>query len=285
MGDRIPILLDTDPGNDADDVVALSLLAKEPRCELLGVGVVSRGVAERAALVEATLADAGLAGIPIHLGESEPMSGPGQDPPPQYAVVADSHTPHPWPEESAVDALATLLRERPGEITVLSIGPPTNLGRLVERHPDILLLAKEVVAMIGRYDGHPHPEWNALCDPAATRLFLEAPSAPRRLFGYDVTERTKLAPEVFRDLMPPSLRTARASAELFMAHAGHLILHDPLAAYAVFDPGVCEYAGGRITVAPDGRTLFAPGDGPDRVATSVDLDRLLAGLRAVYHSR
>jgi len=79
MPDRIPILLDTDPGSDIDDVLALAYLLRQPRCELVGVTTVTGDVAKRAAIVEVVCRAYGHPHVPIHLGifrHAGPRTGP-----------------------------------------------------------------------------------------------------------------------------------------------------------------------------------------------------------------
>src|SRR6185312_4773304 len=101
--DRIPVVLDTDIGSDIDDAIALAYLLRQPRCELVGITVVSGDVQKRAALAEAICHAAGRPDIPIHCGHREVLNyGPGQPNVPQYDAIANKPHRMDWPENTAV---------------------------------------------------------------------------------------------------------------------------------------------------------------------------------------
>src|SRR5579859_2258646 len=135
---RIPVQLDTDIGSDIDDAVALAYLLKEPRCDLLGITTVTGDVQKRAALAEIVCAAAGRSDIPIHCGRREPLNGgPGQPLVPQYEAVSDRAHTRDWPENTAVEFMRGVIRSRPGEVVLLSIGPYSNLALLFGLDPEI----------------------------------------------------------------------------------------------------------------------------------------------------
>ena len=84
----VPVLFDTDIGNDIDDAVALAYLLRQPQCELLGITTVTGDTAKRAALAEVICRAAGREDVPIHAGLTGPLLfGPGQPQVPQYAAI------------------------------------------------------------------------------------------------------------------------------------------------------------------------------------------------------
>jgi purine nucleosidase len=93
-------------------------------------------------------------------------------------------------------------RGRPGEITLVTLGPMTNLAVALEREPDLPSLLKRLVFMGGafRVPGNTTPttEWNIHCDPeAARRVFVAFGASPRHPMGLglDVTEKARILPE------------------------------------------------------------------------------------------
>src|ERR1041385_1683340 len=141
--ERIPLLLDTDAGSDIDDAVALAYLLRQPRCELLGIATVTGEVEKRDAICEIVARAAGRDDIPIHLGRREPLlDGPGQPHVPHYDAVA--HLPHRLEREehAAVGFMREQIRARPGEITLLTIGPYSNVALLFALDPEIPSLLK-----------------------------------------------------------------------------------------------------------------------------------------------
>src|SRR5215213_1054103 len=147
----IPVLLDTDIGTNIDDALALAYLLRHPRCELLGVTTVSGDVGRRAACAEAVCEDAGRADVPVRPGAPGPLLiGAGQPAVPLYAAVAarrrTSVAPVPG---TAVEFLRQAIRGRPGEITLLTLGPLTNVALLFALDPEIPSMLKSIVSMAG----------------------------------------------------------------------------------------------------------------------------------------
>jgi purine nucleosidase len=200
MPERVPILLDTDIGSDIDDAVCLAYLLAQPRCELLGITTVSGQPRVRASLVDAVCQAAGRRDIPIHAGAERGM-GTGevvQPEVPQAAVLANvpHRAPEQFPSGTAVEFLRQSIRARPHQLTLLAIGPMTNLGLLFTIDPEIPRLLKALVLMCGVFidksPGMPAREWNALCDPVATHLTYHAKAAPHLSIGLDVTGKCRM---------------------------------------------------------------------------------------------
>jgi len=289
----MPILLDTDIGNDIDDAVALAYLLRHPRCELVGVTCVTGDVGQRCALTEAVCRAAGRTGLPIHAGAGEVLlHGPGQPKVHQYEVLKSRPHRKDWPAGTAVEYLRRAIRERPGEITLLTIGPLTNIALLVAIDPEVLGLLKEMVSMAGVF--YPHEcdrEWNCLVDPVATAMVLKATArtnVPHRLVGLDVTTKCRLSPdEVRRRFIPSPLDFVLELASVWFRGSKDMTFHDPLAAAVIFEPGLCEWEAGRVTADPSpgdagGRTPFMAGPGSHRVARSVDPARFFAEYFGVF---
>ena len=106
----------------------------------------------------------------------------------------------PLSPRHASDVWIDLVRSRPGEITLVTLGPVTNLARALEREPELPRLLGRWVLMGGSYrspgNTAPTSEWNIHCDPDAAKIAFDAPW-PRRpvALGLDVTERAKIVPE------------------------------------------------------------------------------------------
>jgi len=267
MSDRIPILLDTDPGSDIDDALALAYLLRQPKCELLGVTTVTGDVAKRAAIVEVICRAYGHPHIPIHLGVSDTYAaGPGQPNVPHYEAIA--HLPHRMdrPQATAVDFLRKTIRSRPGEITLLSIGPLSNVGLLFTLDPEIPDLLKGFVSMAGSYFGQV-PEWNCICDPSAAAAAIKR-AKDQTLIGLDVTMQCQLAPEdVRKHFANPPHNVLLMMAEKWFESAGKITFHDPLAAAVVFKPEICHFRSGHVVCPMDGKetpgtTMFTEGPNP-----------------------
>lgn len=209
MAERIPLLLDVDTG--IDDALALLLACASQEAELRAVTCVSGNVPARQVATN-TLAVLELAGRPdveVALGRQVPLvrdlrtapetHGPRglgyADPPPAGAEVSTRH---------AVDVILDEARRTAGRLTLVTLGPLTNLALAVLREPELPLRVHRLVMMAGAYrspgNTAPTTEWNAAVDPEALQVVLDAwsaiPSVPRPLaLGLDVTERAKLVPQ------------------------------------------------------------------------------------------
>lgn len=270
--DRIPVLLDTDPGNDIDDALAISYLLKKPECELLGITTVTGPVEKRAAIAEVLCNAAGHQDVPIHTGSRDVLLyGPGQPGCAQYEPIKDlPHRLDRTPFE-AVNFLRETIRSRPGEITLLSIGPMTNIALLFALDPEIPSLLKDFVSMAGAFSVNNNQEWNCIVDPLATFMVARNPRPTHTWFGLDVTwqcrmDRQACEQQFTGDLLEIVLKMATK----WFDHTKEIIFHDPLAAASIFHPELCAYRQGTVEVTQmKGKTRFHGRPGPDKVAFEV----------------
>ena len=249
------VILDTDIGSDIDDAVCLAYLLAHPECELLGITTVSGEPEKRAALASAQCRAAGK-DIPVYPGSALTLLN-GQRQPACPQADALSRWPHQaeFPRGAAIDFLRRTIRANPGEITLLAIGPMTNIALLMRTDPEIALLLKSLVLMCGvftnRRPGAGPLEWNALVDPHATGIVYETPVAQHRSIGLDVTTQVTLpADEVRRRFSAPLLRPVLDFAEVWFQrqHRPIITFHDPLAAATIFNDQICTFERGRVEV-------------------------------------
>lgn len=284
--DRIPVLLDTDIGSDIDDAVCLAYLLAQPRCELAGITTVSGQACLRAALADAVCRAAGRTDIPIHAGaERGLMSGEVVQPNVPQAPVLErwaARRAQDFAPGTAVEFLRRAIEARPGELTLLAIGPMTNAALLFATHPHTAGLLRGVMLMCGIFRTVRHGgqrEWNALCDPAATAITYRTPAARHRSVPIDVTERCVLTAEDTmarcRAIGGPMALVADMTS--FWGHGRtDVTYHDPLAAACIFRPELCQWTRGRVAVELAstrlaGHTHLDPAaDGPHEVALGVD---------------
>jgi purine nucleosidase len=260
------VLLDTDIGSDIDDAVCLAYLLANPECDLLGITTVSGEPVQRARLASAICQAAGMEEIPVLPGEGLPLRVEPRQPHAQQAAVLPTwrHKAE-FPPDKAIDFMAEAITASPGEVTLLAIGPMTNIALLFRRHPKTARLVKGVSLMIGRYGptqiGSRPAEWNAYCDPHAAAEVFEA--RPNRLFavGLDVTTQVRMeAAEVRRRFQRGILRPVLDMAEVWFAEREQITFHDPLAAVTIFEPNVCEFVAGEVSVL----TAHGPEQGSTR---------------------
>jgi inosine-uridine nucleoside N-ribohydrolase len=277
----VKILVDTDIGSDIDDALCLSYLLAHPDADLLGVTTVSGAAETRAQLVSA-LTHLHQKDIPIVAGRSDPMSGKQYQPEVPQARVLE-HWPHAtvFQEIPVEDFLAGQIRRHPGEVTLLAIGPLTNIALLCQRHPDCPGKLGRFVSMSGRFSNYQGmqdvPEWNTLCDISAAGTVYQSESLNNPLFvGSDVTRRLVLTVDDARErLSAPSLALVRDMSEIWFAGRDKMTVHDGLAAALLFDSDLCTYKHGRIVLEPiTGATrLELNHESPVTVTESVDRSR------------
>ena len=288
MSQTIPVLLDTDIGSDIDDALALAYLLRQPRCELLGISTVSGEPEQRASLADAVCRAGGREGVPVHAGAALPLLAAQNQPhAPQASALKSGAWPHrEFGPNTAVSFLRETIRARPGEITLLAIGPLTNIALLFALDPEVPRLIKEIALMGGWFFDRPQPEWNIRCDPHAAAMVFAAPVPRLTAVGIDVTQRCRM-PAVecrrrFAETGGP-LAPVAAVAELCQDKSD-ITFHDPLAAALIFEPSLCVTEPRRISVeltSPErtGQTYLEWSDRhtdapsashPHQVAASVD---------------
>jgi len=193
----IPVILDTDIGDDIDDTWALVLALKSPELDVRLVVTDFGNTEQRAKLVARVLELAGRTDIPIGIGIKE-----NDDPGPQAEWVK-GYDLAKYPGRvlrDGVQALIDTVMASPEPMTLIAIGPPPNLKAALEREPRIagkLRLAGMYGSIHRGYDGKPtpEPEWNVKANPAAARALLSAPWREAILTPLDTCGRVQLAGE------------------------------------------------------------------------------------------
>ena len=278
------LILDTDIGSDIDDAVCLAYLLAQPQCELLGITTVTGEGNERAMMASALCKVAGKQ-VPIYPGCEKPLLIEQRQPhAPQAAALVRWEHDTSFPQNEAIEFLRRTIRRYPGEITLLTIGPLTNIGLLFAIDPEIPRLLKSLVMMCGVFTNqiaNAGPlEWNAILDPHATAIVYRAPVATHRSIGLDVTYQVRMpAAQVRERFNTPLLRPVLDFAEVWFKQRDRITFHDPLAAVTIFDD-VCTLTPGQVSVelASDhfqGATVWQAGapTSPHEVALQVDPQR------------
>ena len=218
----VPLLLDVDTG--IDDALALLYACASPEAELVAVTSVAGNVDARQ-VGENTLAVLELAGrgdVPVHLGSETPLRKPLTTSPETHGPRGLGHAETPPPaahlaEGHGADRIVELAQSRPGELTLVTLGPLTNLALALEREPSLPSLLRGWMLMGGVYRGAgnttPTSEWNIHVDPHAAKQAFAAwaaasgargdalPPMGRPLaMGLEVTEQARIRPEDLRHL-------------------------------------------------------------------------------------
>ncbi len=213
MPDRTTLILDVDTG--IDDSLALLYAVASPDADVLAATCVSGNVEARQVAINtrAILELAGRPDIEVALGRETPLVRALETTPETHGPQGLGHAELPPPSRPvsprhAVDLIVDEARRRPGEITLVTLGPLTNLAIAVLREPALPRLLRGYTLMGGAFgvsgNTTPTTEWNIHCDPEAARIVLRAwaearlvdPSIPLPLaLGLDVTERARILPD------------------------------------------------------------------------------------------
>lgn len=198
------VWLDTDPG--FDDWFAMALLADDPGVDWLGISAVA-GNAPLALThrnARRIVAFHGLT-VPVHAGCDAPLAAPlvsGQDllgvdgmrttgvPLPAVAGEDERHPTH------GVDAMIDAVLRAPGEVTLVAVGPLTNVATALRREPAFAAALAGIALMGGSSDrGNmtAAAEYNLYADPEAAALVFDA-GVPLRMFGLDLCRQLCAGP-------------------------------------------------------------------------------------------
>ena len=213
MTERMAIILDVDTG--IDDSLALLYAAASDDAELVAVTCVSGNVDARQVAINtrAVLELAGRPDVEVALGRETPLVRALETTPETHGPQGLGHAELPPParplsDRHAVDVILEEARRRPGEVTLVTLGPLTNLAIAVLREPALPRLLRGYTLMGGAFgtsgNTTPTTEWNIHCDPEAAKIVFRAwaeacaadPTIPLPLaLGLDVTEKARIVPD------------------------------------------------------------------------------------------
>lgn len=251
------IILDVDTGTD--DAVALMVAALSPDIELVGATTVNGNTAVHNC-TENTLRVLdwiGLPQVPVHQGMTRPLAraqmtqlnpasrihGDLLDLPPATSTVQSGH---------AVDWLIDTYLASSGDITLVPVGPLTNIATAIQKEPRILEMIPEIVIMGGAHDhgnSTASAEFNIWLDPEAARIVVNC-GRPIRLVTLDATHRALVSLDDCRALRALGTPAGEAAARFVekriegydatqpMHRANAAPVHDALAVCAVIDPTI-----------------------------------------------
>ena len=195
----VPLIIDTDAGDDIDDVLAIAFAALRPEINLLAVTTVTADSGRRAALVREVLDACGRPDIPIAAGADYPLSplaAKGREALRSEARM--SHGPAPDPARDAafranggaLGLLASVLEDHPEGVVLVGIGPYTNLATLLLHRPDLADRILRLSLMGGELELR-RAEHNVNSDAVAAR-HLFASGLPAFLGTWSVTRRIRM---------------------------------------------------------------------------------------------
>jgi inosine-uridine nucleoside N-ribohydrolase len=288
---RIPIILDTDIGDDIDDALALALALQSPELDVRAVTTVIDDTDRRTRLAWKQLGIYNRQDVPLGTGASEPFLDPVRTTRArQFEVLTPQDTPPAAAHRRAADLIIETLLASPEKLTLVPVGPLTNIALALKTDPRIKAKIERIVIMGGAFEMLT-PEYNIRRDRVAAQIVFRS-GVPITAVGLDVTTKCKLqAADIDR------LRASKNPASAFLVRLielwqnGHPdqypTLHDPLAVAVSFLPTLVETRLGSVEVETsslltNGVTIFTPADrlpkaefASTQVARQVDVRRFI----------
>jgi inosine-uridine nucleoside N-ribohydrolase len=278
----VNVIIDTDPGVDDFLAIALALNSPELVIEAFTTAGGNAALRHTNANTLRILEALNRPEIPVYRGSQRPLVG-------SFGDAEDVHgvggLPISLPRPSirtrgghAVKYMAQRLMDRP-PVTLIALGPPTNIARLFRDHPGSMKSVERVVIMGGALDvpGNvtDYAEFNVWSDPEATELVFNS-GVPVTMVGSDVCHQVRIYAD--KTPVPANPVIQRLTEAQYAARPGRRItLYDPLTVMAVARPGIVKLE--RLNIAVDvsdgperGRTRRDPVGAMIDVATGVDVD-------------
>lgn len=202
--DKRKVIIDCDPG--IDDALAIILALKSKEIEVVGITTVSGNVESVQGAKNAlkALKLLGRLDIPVYLGESKPVKR-------ELVTAQDTHgedglgetfleeVSSEYIRENGVDFILNTLKNQEN-VSIIALGPLTNLYRAIEKDSETFHRVKEIVSMGGAYKSHgncsPVAEFNYWVDPHGAREFLKKFNGEFTMVGLDVTRKIVLTPNL-----------------------------------------------------------------------------------------
>src|SRR5580704_13513608 len=289
--ERIPIILDTDIGDDIDDALALALALQSPELDVRAVTTVIDDTETRTRLAWKELGLYGRHDIPVATGASEPLLDPVRTQRArQFEVLTDADTVPEAAHRRAAELIIDTLMASPRPITLVPIGPLTNIALALKSGANIRPKIARIVLMGGAFHML-YQEYNIWRDRVAAEIVFSS-GVPITAVGLDVTTRCKLEGADLARLRAADNAASRFLVKLIeLWQNGHAdqypTLHDPLAVAVAVLPNLIETQSGSVQVETtccltNGMTMFTPADQLPKgvqastlVARQVDVRRFL----------
>ena len=276
------VIIDTDIGADIDDAFAIALALRSPELDILGFSTVFGDTKARAKIIDRMLGETGHANIPVAIGNSTSpqdaffppsMIGPQK----RYGESGKfAKASHP----AAVDFILEQIRRFPQQVTLVAIGPLTNVGALIDSDPVSFRKLKRVVLMggwfgpVGNDIGQgttPRPEYNIAMDiGSAQKLFSSG--VPIYMMPQDATNHLTLEEQNRLAVFSAATPLTDALGLLYLLSGVTTpVLHDALPVAFAVDPTLCPVTPLRIVI--DGQGFTRIEQGPPNAQVCLHSDR------------
>jgi inosine-uridine nucleoside N-ribohydrolase len=252
------VIIDTDPG--VDDALAVLLAFRSPELKVEALTPVAGNVPLEFTLPNALrlVEIAGRTDVPVAAGASAPLTrrlvtaayahgengfGGVEFPAPKIKPVA----------ETAPELIRRLVRSSPGEISIIAIGPLTNVALALRLDPELAKMIRSIVLMGGSLSGGnvtPSAEFNLYVDPEAARMVFHS-GIPVTMVGLDVTRKVQLREEHIQAIEAANNPSSQAAGRILRSTMNRIrklnpaatagpTMHDSLAASVLIDPDILK---------------------------------------------
>ncbi|RZC84027.1 hypothetical protein C5167_046811 [Papaver somniferum] len=313
------IIIDTDPG--VDDSMAILMAFQTPELDILGLTTIFGNVTTKDATRNALILceTAGRTDVPVAEGSLEPLKGGapricdfvhGSD------GMGNLSLPSPKgkkDEKSAVEFLVDKISEFPGEVSILALGPLTNLALAVKSDASFASKVKRIVVLGGSFfasgNVNPAAEANIYGDPEAADVVFTS-GANIDVVGINITTQCTLTDEDLSDLRESKGRHAQFLSDMCKFYRDWhvksdglcgIFLHDPVSFVALVRPDLFTFKKGVVRVETQGicvgHTLMDQGlktwnssnpwtgYSPISVAWTVDVDKVVSYVKDLLMKR
>ena len=305
------IIIDADPG--VDDMLAILLMLAAPNIDALAVTTVAgnadiQNVTNNARFILQLASD----DTSLYSGASRPLK--------RKLTVANVHgasgldgvnvSEQVELDGRAVDKILEIVRSNPGEISLLILGPETNIAQAILREPDTMKRAKQFVIMGGAFDvpGNKNmvAEFNIAVDPEAAAIVADFP-VPKTYIPLDICNKIQVPIEGFERIDNTKIRKTVVSAlrpYIRNINNGELktngaLMYDVLAAYYLLFPEKCETGRDNVKVETRGKYTYGmtlidkrpikervnPQDSYTQLVTSIDSAVFVDDFFVVFNSK
>jgi inosine-uridine nucleoside N-ribohydrolase len=285
------IIIDTDPG--IDDAMAIFLALRSPELKVEAITPVAGNVPLDLTLPNALrlVEIAGRTAVPVAAGASHPLVRRLVTSGHVHGVNGLAGVDFPEPKikpvhETAPEIIRRIVRENPGEITIVAVGPLTNVAIALRADPELASMIPAIAIMGGSLSGGnitPAAEFNLYVDPEAARIVFDA-NIPLTMVGLDVTRKCRVSEQHIKDLEAANNPVSQAAGKIMratwerMRHGGEVTdiqLHDALTVASLIDHDVITRKDYYVEVETvgewtAGQTLGYDGHGPVRKSPQME---------------
>ena len=246
---KIKVILDTDNGDDIDDLITLYFALASEEIELIGIVCSYLNAPLRVKQIKHALKLFGREDIPVYVGASKPLATLHPCPIDivycQYTdVLGKDFNNDGSGYEEGINFLIESAKKYGKELTILEVAPETSLAMAIEKDKEAFKDTK-IVLMAGAFYKHEN-EWNIECDYKAASIIINS-GLDLTYVGLDVTDLTILENPYYENMLLKTYNDIRFDyltecANLWVkSQKRHIVLHDPLTLLTLINKDLCVF--------------------------------------------